>query len=192
MTNVEIDICNSAVIKLGAEPINSLDQNLKQARLCKERYPRIRNIVLRTHPWNFAVRRASLPQLASHTLAFGDERAYQLPIDCLRVWKLNKGACKYRIEGRILLTNDDIAEIFYVSSATPVSDFDEVFIEACASFLAADLCYSLTQSISLKSTLMSEYEYWVSQARSYTSQEQTPENFTADDFLNARVLGDIE
>lgn len=189
---VDVDICNSALVKLGAEPINALSDNTKQARLCNSRYPFILKAVLRTAPWGFAVKRASLTP-AVVTLEFGDEAAFQLPADCVKVWKLNDGRVKYKIEGRHLLSDEiDEAEIFYVSSAISPTEMDFVFMEAVACTLAADLAYSLTQSQSLMQGLLSMAEWWMTQARSYNSQEQTPDSFKFDSFLDSRLTGEIE
>lgn len=186
---VDVDICNSALIKLGAEPIAALSDNTKQARLCSLRYLPIMKAVLRSAPWGFAIKRASLTPIVT-TLEFGDENVFQLPADCVKVWKLNDGCTRYKIEGTKLLSDDiDTAEIFYVSSATAVTDMDFVFMEAVACTLAADLAYSLTQSQALMQGLLGMAEWWMGQARSYNSQEQTPDDFKFDTFLNARIGG---
>lgn len=186
---VDTDICNSALIKLGAEPINALSDNTKQARLCSIRYRPIRDAILRSAPWGFAIKRASLTPVVV-TLEFGDELVFQLPADCVRVWKLNDGRDSYKIEGRKLLSEDiDTCEIFYVSSDIDVNDYDAVFVEAVACALAADISYSMTQSQALMQGLTNMAEWWIGQARSYNSQEQTPESFKFDAFLNARIGG---
>lgn len=189
---VAVDICNSALIKLGAEPISALSDNTKQARLCNLRYDMILKAVLRSAPWGFAVKRASLTPIIE-TLEFGDETVFQLPADCVKVWKLNDGLSKYKIEGTKLLSDDiDVAEIYYVSSAISPTTFDFVFMEAVACSLAADLAYALTQSQSLVQGLMGMSEWWMGQARSYNSQEQTPDSFKFDTFLNSRLGMEIE
>lgn len=189
--SVEIDICVSALIKLGAEPINSFDDNSKEARLCRIQYPKIRDSILHTAPWNFAVKRVSLTP-STNNLAFDNgENVFQLPVDCVRVWKTNDPRhISYRLEsGRKLISAVDVLEVFYVSNTVPVNDYSGSFKEAVACALAADLCYSLTQSQSLKQSLLSESDTLINLARSSSSQEQTPENFEFDDFINARRGG---
>ena len=39
MANSIIEICNSALTDLGEEPITSLTDNTKAARLCNQRWP---------------------------------------------------------------------------------------------------------------------------------------------------------
>lgn len=190
--SVDLDICVSALIKLGAEPISSFDDASKEARLCKIQYPKIRDSVLHTAPWNFAVKRVSLNPV-NVTLPFNNgENVFQLPTDCVRVWKTND--CRlipYTLEaGRRIMSSVDVLQIFYVSNAVPVNDYSGSFKEAVANSLAADLCYSLTQSQSLKSNLEARADDLINLARSMSSQEQTPENFEFNDFIDSRRGGD--
>jgi hypothetical protein len=185
--SVEVDICNSALIKLGAEPINDLTDGSKEARLCSLQFPKIRDAVLRSAPWSFAIKRVRLTPTLD-TVAFGDERVFQLPTDCVRFWKADCRDVRYSIEtGNKIVAAEEELRGFYVSNTIPVDKWDANFKEALACMLAADLCYSLTQSNGMKQSLESSGEYWVAQARSANAQEVTPENYGFDYFLEARL-----
>lgn len=56
----KIDICNEALDKLGVETITSFSDDSKQARHCSRRYDRLRKKLLRSHWWNFAIKREIL------------------------------------------------------------------------------------------------------------------------------------
>lgn len=187
---VDVDICNSAMIKVGAALITAFTDNTKEARLCNHQYPRVRDAILRSAPWSFATKRVALTA-AVVTLEFGDETVFQLPADCVKVWKLDDPTAKFKVEGRRLLTSDitDTLNLWYISNAATPADYDAAFQEAVACALAADLAYPLTQSDSLKQGLLQQTEFYINQARSYNSQEGTPDNFTFDTFLNSRVAG---
>lgn len=189
--SVEVEVCSSALIKLGAEPINDLTDDTKEARLCRSQFPKVRDSVLRSAPWGFAVRRALLAPVVETLPWDSDEKVFQLPADCVRAWKINDGhpQYKFRIEGRRLITAADEVKLFYVTNDAPVSDWSADFKESLACMLAADLAYSITQSAALKQGLEQTAEFWISQARSTNSQEQTPEDFDFDDFLRARRGG---
>jgi hypothetical protein len=58
-TSVEA-ICNSALIKVGSKQITSISDANKRAELCTLMYPKVRDKVLKSHPWNFAIKRKSL------------------------------------------------------------------------------------------------------------------------------------
>lgn len=64
MASTSVDICNAALIKVGAETITALSDNNKRARACNERYADIRDVVLAAHPWNFAIGRTQLVDIS--------------------------------------------------------------------------------------------------------------------------------
>lgn len=60
MALTDVDICNSALDELGLEPIESLSDDNKRAKLCNRNYSNIKKKMLRDNPWNFARKRAVL------------------------------------------------------------------------------------------------------------------------------------
>ena len=60
MATSSVDICNSALNIIGASNIISLDEDSKAGRICKQRYPNVRDSVFRSHPWNCLVNRVQL------------------------------------------------------------------------------------------------------------------------------------
>ena len=56
----EVSICANALRRLGDDPITSLTDDTERARLCNAFYEDARDACLRSHPWNFAITRASL------------------------------------------------------------------------------------------------------------------------------------
>lgn len=183
--SVKVDICNSALVKLGQERINTLTDDNKRARLCNEQYDKIVTSVLRSHPWGFALKRTVIAK-SSDELAWGDANIFPLPLDCARVVKIDSDY-KYKIEGSNIICPIDEVRLLYVNSQTPEALFDANFKETVACMLAHDLCYALTQSTSLKQTLFQEAEYWISQARSFNSQEQSPDDLEFVDWTSARL-----
>lgn len=192
--SVEVDICTSAMIKLGAEPINDLLDDTKEARLCRIQYPKIRDAVLRSAPWSFALKRIQLSPV-SEDLLFGDENIFQLPQDCVRFFKLYGGDTStysrdvYKIEGDRLITSLATVQGWYVTNDVEPEKYDSNFKEAVAAMLAADLCYAITQSNNLKQDLLVQARIFIDEARSYNSQEVTPDDFVFDDFLDSRRGG---
>ena len=55
-----VGICNRALEKLGGGYIAALTEASKEARALNRAYDYVRDAVLRAHPWNFAIKRASL------------------------------------------------------------------------------------------------------------------------------------
>ena len=77
MAESAVQICNNALIKLGANTITSLSDDTKPARLCNKIYTVLRDDLLRSHPWNFAIGRSSLAQLVDAP-AFGFSFQYRV------------------------------------------------------------------------------------------------------------------
>jgi hypothetical protein len=191
--SIEEEICTSAMVKLGAEPISDLSDDTKEARLCRIQYPKIRDAILRSAPWSFAMKRVELAPIAEDLL-FGDGNKFQLPQDCVKFVKLYAGEGyvsndRYTIEGDHLISTLETIQGWYVTNEVEVEKYDPNFKEAVACALASDLCYAITQSNTLKQGLMAESKFWIDEARSYNSQEVTPEDFVFDEFLNARRGG---
>ena len=185
MATSEVAICNSALLKIGASAITALTDNHKKAKLCNEQYYKLRDDLLRAHPWNFAKKRASLRE--DHTgPAFEWAKQFCLPTDYLRCLKMQDDA-KYTIEGDLLLTNESEANILYISKITDTTKFEANFDELLALYLAYELSYPLVQSNSLKATIQVELNMKLRDVRSYNAQEGFPEEFEADEYLDARL-----
>lgn len=181
----EVSICNSALIKIGHERINSLSEQTKAANLCAERYPFVRDEVLREHPWNFAIKRAEFAQLVS-TPAFGYQYEYQIPSDCLRIWQPEEPEVVFSVEGGKVLTDEGSFKCRYIARVTNTALFDRSFAEALAFRLAADVGYSITQSTQLQQAMLAMYEMKLKIARSMDAQEGTPEDLIEDNWIKRR------
>jgi hypothetical protein len=89
-------------------------------------------------------------------------------------------------EGDYILTDSSELKIKYIKKITDTSKYDATFAEALATKLAADISYSLVQSVTLKDTLMKEAEMALRTARSFDAQEGTPQQVVANDWLTVR------
>ena len=182
MTSV-VAICNRALDMLGAEPVTSLDDNTKAARLCARNYEPVRDAVLRAYPWNAAVRRASLAALAEAP-AWGYARQFQLPEGpspepCLRLLAIDGEAdfgLRYKIEGRRALTDEAAPlNILYIARIDDPASLDPQLADVIATRLAADLSYSLTSSAALGQSLMDIYQAKLNEARITDAEEGSPD-----------------
>jgi hypothetical protein len=180
------EIANSALVKIGAANILSLDDDTKEARLCKLRYTPVRRIVLRMHPWNCAIERVSLAPLSS-TPAFDFTKEFQMPATCLRLISITPLDILYRIEGRKILCDETELELRYVKDVTEVTQLDELVSEAIACYLAWDLAYALTQSNSAREFAWKQFETVKRQAKSVDAMEERDYELTADTFLDSRL-----
>ena len=84
MASQLIDMCNAALVKLGAKTITSLTDGSANATACNNSYTRILRAELRDHPWGFAKALALIDKDAIDP-AFGRAYQYTLPSDFLRL-----------------------------------------------------------------------------------------------------------
>lgn len=181
----EVSICNSALIKIGASRIASLSEQSKEGKICFEQYPLLRDEVMASHPWNFAIKREALALLPS-TPAFGFGFEFQLPNDCLRVIALDTKHIDYQVEGDRLLCDEQNMSIRYIAKIEDTTKFSPMFIATLAHRLAADLAYPLVQSNTVAREMRLTYERMLSEAKTVDAQEGTPPVLIDDTWLNSR------
>lgn len=138
----EIQICNRALLHLGVQPITSFTDNNPVAAACGIVYEDSRDELLREHPWNFAMTRATLsPEVV--TPPFGFSYQFNLPSDCIRVYRTYYPYIIYQIEGSKLLTNESSISILYIKQITDCNEFDPLFRKALSLKIAVELANPL-------------------------------------------------
>ena len=186
MASSSVEICNSALVKVGADRITALTDDTKAAILCNERYDKLRKVELRSHPWNFAIDRVSLAE-DPVAPAYEFDKKFLIPSNVLRILDIQDSDLdRFKIEGKFVLTNRSTVEIKYIKDQTDVSFFDDTFTEMLALRLASDIAYSLTNSNSLTKLLIEAYLQAARDARSFDAQEGSADKFLAEEFLNER------
>ena len=185
----DLDLANVALALLGESPLASLSDDRKAATVVAPRIALVRDALLRSHPWNFAITRAALAVVAEAP-AFGYSYAFALPTDYLRVMQVNDGRTHYEIERqgpiRVLLANDSSVNLRYISRVENPSAWDPLFFEAMAAALALDSCMAILGSdTDAYSRTRSLFVDRLELARSMDGQENTPGEAFDDDFLSA-------
>lgn len=181
-----VDVCNKALNKLGQGAITSLDDGTKSANLCKQNWPLVRDQVLRDHPWNFAVKRATLAPVSTAP-DWGFDAAFTLPSDCLRLIEVRDlSTDDYVVEGRQILCDEEVLYIRYVRRVEDPNVYDSAFVDTAACRLAFELCEAITQSNTKKDALFQEYDDSLLRAKRADAQENPPTQFEEDDWLSVR------
>jgi hypothetical protein len=189
-------IVNMALTKLGHDEITTIGEANKAGRLSERWYVPVRDALLRSHPWNFAVKRASLASSATDTPEFEYEYSYPLPSDFLkmiRTYAESEGfEDDYRIEhgtdGTVLRSHDDSdVEIEYIARVTDVSRYDPIFVQVLALNLAAGMCMALADNANLLVAIKEELKEITPAARTTDAQEGTPRQLMADPWVSARA-----
>lgn len=184
----ETEIANSALIKVGAATILDIDDNVKSAKLCKRRYYELRDKLLRTYPWSFAIKRVELAQIATAP-AYGFDYAYQIPSDSLRIIEIDYRCTDYRREGDTIVSNNSELFIRYTQRITDPNKMDVAFRESLAAKLAQEICISLADNQNLYKILAKDFLNSISEARNTSAIERGSDYILAEEWLKSRYTG---
>lgn len=180
-------ICNRALQLVGsAQQILNLTDNTREARACSRAYDPCRRAELRSHPWNFAVKRA---QLAANTSGppFGPVYQFPLPTDCLRVLVRKYASCDWNVEGRTIVSSTSTPlNIRYIGDIEDTTQFDAAFCEVLAYRIALAIVEDLTQSNAKKAGLQQDYRNALVDARKVDALESVPERSAESEWTTAR------
>jgi hypothetical protein len=185
----EVEIYNMALLALGADQVLAPDENSHGARLAKARFGDVRDAVLRAHPWNCAIARASLAALSAAP-AWGFAYQYQLPQEpyCLRVLELERAEAAFKIEGRLILTDEGAPlKIAFLARNADTQSWDALLTQAVAARLAHEIAYPLTNNAALPERQWRKYLEVLAEARAIDAQEGSAEQVLVEDFLNSRL-----
>ncbi|MFA5165578.1 MAG: hypothetical protein WC481_08475 [Candidatus Omnitrophota bacterium] len=180
----EVKIANLALTGVGASRITSLTEDSQQARVVSEMYAQVRDEVLRSHPWNFAVDRATLSILADAP-AFEYSYQFQLPVNCLRVLGAYDSSGDkiedYKVEGRKLLCDDSAVYIKYIKRVTDANEYDANFITLFGVRLSAEIAFPIANSASLGQNKLEMYGELLRIAKGIDAQESSSIETSGDD-----------
>lgn len=181
----KIEIINHALAQLGASRISSLSELTHEATIMSTVYETVRDELLRSHNWNFAIKRVSLAKL-TETPAFEFGAYFQLPVDCLRVIKTNDETIPHKIEGRKLATDASEVKIKYIRNDTVESEYDAQFAATFATALAFEAATSLPAKGSLLQSLGNLYTFRLERAQATNAIENFYDVITDTTFTRNR------
>lgn len=193
MASSEVAICNLALTYIGDSSITALTDNTDRARACNAHYDDCRDQVLRLHPWNSSIVRASLAAL---TDAPAWEWSYQftLPTDpyCLRILEVeNLDDRQWAVEGRAIMADQSTLNIKYISRIANVNDMDSLLIDVIALKLAHTIAYRITGSVQKQTDLLQTFRLTLREARMMDGQEGAPPDISSDHFAAVRLGTDF-
>lgn len=196
MSATAISICSNALLRLGADPINSFDEgdpagsNHDSARLASNLWPTIRRQTLRGHNWNCALKRVLLsPDTASPD--FGWSYQFLRPADWLKTVSVGldpEDRFEYVTEGAYFLSNETALPLRYVFDNENPATYDAGLVAALEMAMAAAMAYPITKSTSLADELMTLADRELTKARSSDGQDDPPETL-GDSMLMAARYG---
>ena len=178
-------ICNFALNLLGVEEIASINEASRAANVCKTAYYLTKEALLRSHYWNFAIKRVILTPDVTPP-AFGYVYSFSIPSGAL-VWKFIDNIRPIKQEGRKLLTDDSSIKFIYVSNDTAEADFDPIFTKVLSTRLASDICYKLTNNVSLGQKVEADFDKLIKEAKRMNAISQSADGLIIDTLTNVRL-----
>lgn len=190
MAVTDVDICNIAQIKLGAEEIGTLTSPVTPAeRRYARLYPHYRDVELRARRWHFALaEQVSLTLVAGTTGSANLPYAYLLPTDVLRVIRDKRSQWK-QVGQRLYSDDSGALKVDYIRGGISAADFDPNFVEVLACRLAFEAAEKVTQSNTKKQDMWSAYKAALLVAGQTNAFVIGPEDYHTEDssWLTARL-----
>lgn len=170
-----VSICSNALLQLGDDPISSFDENNERTRLVANLFEQKRDAVLRSHPWNCAIKRVVL---SPSTTSPEFEWAYQfdLPADCLRILSVGlvDDPDDHVLEGRHILMDSSVCYLRYIFRNDVPSTWDSLLVDAMTEVMKASVAYAITKSTSKEQSVEDVVRNFLKAARAVDGQEGTP------------------
>ena len=156
-----------------------------------------RDEILRRFPWRFAKKYTS-PASLTVTVPGLWTYAYQYPSGCVKVRGITNilgadaEALKFEValledDTKVVLTNEDSAEIFFTAQVTDTTRFDPEFTMALSFLLASRVCMALTGSLDIVSKLDQEVLRTVGHAAETDSSEGINREAPEASWIDARA-----
>ena len=171
----DLEIVNGALTRLGQPPISVIGEATRAGALAAAEYERIRDGLLRSHPWNFATTTA---QLTAHLpTPVGWLKAWELPLDQLRVLSIvDIGGPEtevWSIEDGVLVEKVAFSSVVirYIRRVLEPGRFSHGFVDALIATLAQEWVEPLTSSASLSQRIDVAQDRALQVARSAEGQE---------------------
>ena len=189
----DVAIANMALTGLGDRRITAFTDESETARAVNGVYSLMREEVLSSYPWGFALVRVAAVKITAAPL-YGWDCQFQIPTDSLRVvgTDLDEQEEKWVREGDRILTNATALNILYVKKVTDPTQFTAAIVSALAARLTVELAYTLTQDLNLGLQFYKLYLEKLRIAKGLDAQEgRAGKQMQSDAWLNARSTGQI-
>jgi hypothetical protein len=183
----QVSICSNALLMLGAKTISAIDEDSDRAQLAANLYDSTRDAVLRSHPWNCAVKRVVLAA-DTEAPAFDYSAQFVLPGDFLRVLSVGEETedVDYKVEsGKILASGTSLA-LRYIWKNTTESTWDAMLVKAMELQMSAAMAYAITMSAAKEQLQLEKLERFMKQCRAVDGQDDPPQQLGDERLLNAR------
>lgn len=192
------DIANRALSRLSQTQIASIDDQTIVPGIVRTHFAPLRQEMLRSHPWNFAIRREPLARTVNAP-RFGPLYEFLLPPNYLMTVAAfvdMEAWCKidrYSIENNLFLGSMETANLLYVEDKEDPTDWDPSFTSAFVVQLAARLCMPIKGDAQMAQALLQEaLQVEIPEAMLYNAREDTSnENSPVAEFINGATINRV-
>lgn len=175
-----IEICNAGLELVGADPINSFADGLREANVSAILYPTTKKALLEARQWTFAKGQAQLSKLVATPL-YGFANAFQLPADFLRLDETEVLDGPYRKYEDKLYSNMDSMFISYVFDA-PEGEFSSGFVKVVEASMAVQYAFALLSSRTLAASMQALVKTYMDDAVAADKQNESNKTIRSGSF----------
>ena len=180
----DLEAANRALILLAVEPVNSLSENVKAARVVSALLPHCKRVVLNEFPWPFAMRTASLVLHAGP-----DAGVFQYPAGALNVCQvidLVNSVKPFRVEGALIYSDIQWGKVRYTADVQDLGQWPAQVLECLVTRLASDAANALVGSPQLAMSLLEKYAMLAQAAARTAVVEERTKQPRNTDYIDAR------
>ena len=185
---------------VGANPIQTLEDETTEALVATEFYGATKRRLLAEYPWRFAVKIVSLAEDATPPPASIFTYAYHLPSDAITVRSIIEQAASiatpgvsqipprqgYEIVGSKLMCNLSPCYLEYTANVDE-SEFPPHFIEALVNALASAFAMPITESAEKSAYFADVARTYTGRAKIIDGQQRPEQPMHASDFIRVRM-----
>ena len=178
----DLEAANRALILLAVEPVASLSENVKAARVVSTLLPHCKRVVLNEFPWPFAMRTAPLHPN-------GEPGVFRYPADALNVCQVTdlvNSVKPFRVEGSLIYSDIQWGKVTYTADVQDLGQWSAQVLECLVTRLASDAANALVGSPQLAMSLLEKYAMLAQAAAQTAVVEERTKQPRNTDYIDAR------
>jgi hypothetical protein len=194
MTDSKFDICSQALVLVGANTVNSFDENTTESKVSGQLYESTLENLLTRCRWRFATKQQQLSKLTTNPLGRYDS-AYQVPSDALQIHtvSLSDSIIEYDRYGNEIYADTSASDILIADYTFQPSeaDFPPYFKQALVFELASLFAGAIARNDTLSQLYSNKASIQLTVAKGQDSQQQTNRRVDVNRFRNRRNSGSL-
>lgn len=191
MSYTLLDIANSAIIKVGAKPLQSLNDDTPSGRVVALRLRPVMDTVLSLYPFNCTLRRTVLAPQEHAVLPVKYPFTYETPADMFQLVRLEDKTgdmiTDYEHYGQQIQCSHTPLVVIYSRSLYNISSIDYEVAELVSLYLAYDICERIDPNYQRRQQLYQEFQIMFAQVRTSDSRRNGPSSYGPIDVFGPRL-----